>query len=476
MNRFLTPYLSLIDITDCGASPENIDSMFSSLMEENENTTAFLLPLSIDGVIHQKELRNVVTFQWNDEEDVGEFDQSDESFSTMLSFMFDEFSDAFNDDEEAQKHFISHSILLAKTLVTSFSNIQNIFGTFTVETSHISAEEDDTLTTSYSVALEADDRLYLMTHYINNKVGVVNGTVPFIKLDADKDHFAEFSVRQATGIFFKMLNDHLIDEEETVLAIDKHLVVRNDWYYLMPKGENPRIYNFNMFIDKIVNDAEENPTELYRALKSCDLFTADVVSPVVATDVEYIDSFNVASMLEDFSEKEDWIDEELIEGIEAFGSSETEPLSGILLSLNQAAETVFEDLSLSIEASMYGTAGVIGYNPSDTVDPAAQLFKDIDDIYHGIVERTGSLIGKRNEFIINVGDEQALIETEFGQLDITQIPVWMTLLVLPFINYLLRTVVSPEEITAFNEEPFYEDPMFVSAVSHLKELAFTRVN
>lgn len=476
MSHQLTPYLALLDLTPMDISEEDLETVFAEYNEEEgmvvnpeDNILRYSLNLEIDKEVLEKHLKCSAIIRSHEDIDINEFEQNDGTYTDMLAFLFDEFSEAFNDNAAAQKNILSHSILLTKTFGTTIENVERVFGTYLNTSAVPDGDDGEVLACSYTIVFKANSKLYMMVHYVNSKIIPVDNNLMKLKLDAEYDEYTHFSVNQATNVLFAMLGRNGIKHNAHVK------MERSESFYLMEAEENIRVFNYNKLFSKFIGDMMEEPTKFYRLIKPCGLFAVDALQPIVPTDVEYVNSMGVASLMEDIQEDTDWLTEDLIDGVEEFGT-EDYPREGVLFSFNVLEnKDMLKEFEVAIEASMYSTAGIIGYEPLYSDVPEKQLFKDISDIYHGVLEKTGSLLGKRNIFI-DLDGEDHFIETSFGKIDVTQQPVWFLLLGIPFLNYLMRTHNDQSDFDETSQEILFDHPLFEQAVTHLRDLVYVRLN
>src|SRR5690606_24794716 len=87
------------------------------------------------------------------------------------------------------------------------------------------------------------------------------------------------------------------------------------------------------------------------------------------------------------------------------------------------------------------------------IDPLALLYKEGEEVLDGLTYKIGNLIVNKNNYVNLPEGITPYIETSFGKLNITDNPIWVTLLVVPYLNYLFRKLESEEDLYHFfNEE------------------------
>lgn len=484
MDKF-SPLFASYDLSDTSIFIEDLHEFLNS-----DGPIRFAQDVMIDKTVLKKELINTVYFNTNKSESYDVF--FDSNFEAMLSFVFNNFSTAFSGDIEAQKHILGIVPILAAS-VEHDNIVGSILITSELKSSSKDEDDDDILAATYVVFTaeyiededdedeDCEEEIFAHVYMVNNKIVQRTDQSIAVDLNGSMDQFRDFSLFNLKAFLKQKFRTLDVEVDDSDFSDEEFY-----YYQVMDREENEFMYRICKLIDVFNTDLIGNESGLYRHLKHTGLFTIDkLITPFTVNRVMTVDSFDVAELVEMFSNPEGFDNlsmTDLVSAIEQFGNpDDTDPLEGVVL-LPIITEDMRAELGpISNEeliiSALFASVSMLYYKIDSDVDPETLLYTEITEMFYKVAEYVGSFITNNKTYLFDDDDDVVTIETSFGDIPTDKMPIWMLILGLPYFNYLMRTAfVSQETEEQLHEEHWFDNPMFTKAVDHLNGLASAKPN
>lgn len=411
------------------------------------------------------------------ESDEWSIDESEEA-SAFITAICDLYPDAYVGNTSQQEIIISNFVSITRSLPMYLPDyVMDEFSTYAEEHMEDNGEEvepddslivyssiltvfstnqndlEDTLAVNLAILVQFMDYEFIISFNFNRNLVVHDG-----KLSIEEKPLI-FNGKKLSLEYLNVLLNNLLDgdcslEEESTTYISTFN--KNDY----------APYNFiytmdGLFISTIINHAST-----YRSLKPMDYFVVSDVLVNMESDVVLADNHSLVEFIENNNLD---IDSTIAEELKEFGDG----LLRIMVTFDKFDNLSDELQFVNTHLSEYSSKILDKYMGLTINNPKPRLLNEyVEDHYINLCKLVGNPNGLKERQFIDIEDATIVTTEHMFIRDITQIPLWVYLVGIPFVMYIINELDDEAliDLVEYDDSGIENHHKFMETVYMVKEL------